>query len=109
MERKVRQTSHHRHRSPVVSTWRVPITGWSSIYGRNSASVSVQTLEPSITALIPTQAPIPADTVSRAELDLTPVVVGSSSGGIVEKLSVEDLTLRAGRILVGTVVDLKSE
>jgi hypothetical protein len=37
------------------------------------------------------------------------VVVGSCSGGIVEKLSVEDLTLRAGRILVGTVVDLKSE
>lgn len=37
------------------------------------------------------------------------LVVGSSSGGMVEELSVEEMVLRADRILVGIVVDLKSE
>jgi hypothetical protein len=46
--RKARQASHHRHRSLVISTWRVLITGWSSIYGRNSVSLSRRQRWPSL-------------------------------------------------------------
>jgi hypothetical protein len=71
-----------------------------------------------VTTSTSTQAPTPATTSILQAPTLAPTtptppdevpVVGSSSGSIVEKLSVEDLTLRAGWILVGTVVDLESE
>ena len=65
---------------------------------------TTSTLKATTTTLIPTLSPLSTPT-SLSEVP----VVGSSSGGIVEELSVEDLTLRAGWILVGTVVDLKSE
>jgi hypothetical protein len=63
--------------------------------------ISISIPEAPTLTLVPTQAPTP--TLSEVP------VVGSSSGGIVEKLSVESLTLGAAWILVGTVVDLESE
>jgi hypothetical protein len=52
--------------------------------------------------------PTPEATTAPDTSDEVPLV-SSSSGGMVQKLSIEDLTLKAGRILVGTVVDLRSE